>query len=113
MNKTNKCYESEDYYSCDVYEPYLNGMCYIFKRNIIEGVVIEHSNTWLIPMEDAHISYLVSNLRHEITDSPYFYYCTHYLKCNNSYTSDIERNLFIRRKLWPFLKADFVHDGEN
>ncbi|KII69193.1 Beta-1,3-galactosyltransferase 1 [Thelohanellus kitauei] len=112
-NKSHKWYVSEDDHPGDVFKPYLSGSCYIFRRNIIHNVSLEHYRTSLIPMEDIHISYLVSNLGYNITNSPYFYYCTNYSQCNHSYAVQIGHDLFVRKMLYKFLKADVVHDGDD
>ncbi|KII72684.1 Beta-1,3-galactosyltransferase 1 [Thelohanellus kitauei] len=107
-NNTHKWFVDEKDYPGDIYNPYLNGPCYIMRRSIIRDVSIAHYNTTLIPMEDIHISYLVSGLGYDLTDSPHYYHCLHFIFCKNSYIVDVGRNLFRRNYIWKRLKKDFI-----
>ncbi|KII72682.1 Beta-1,3-galactosyltransferase 1 [Thelohanellus kitauei] len=112
-NKNNKWYVSEDDFSEDVYAPYLMGSCYIFRRSIIQNLTIAHYNTTLIPMEDVHISYLVTSLGYNLTNSPHYHHCINFLDCKNSYIVDMGRNMFRRNYLWGFLKGYVTYETEN
>ncbi|KII72686.1 Beta-1,3-galactosyltransferase 1 [Thelohanellus kitauei] len=105
-DNTHKWFVGEDDYPSSIYSPYLKGSCYIMRRSIIKNVSIAHYNTTLIPMEDIHISYLVSGLGYELTNSPHYYHCLHFILCKNSYIVDVGRNLFRRNYIWKRIKED-------
>ncbi|KII64751.1 Beta-1,3-galactosyltransferase 1 [Thelohanellus kitauei] len=100
----NKWYVSERDYPNDVYEPFLLGFCYIFRRNIIQELTMAHYNSSLILMEDIHISYLVTSLGYNLTHSPDFQYCTDLITCQKSFLMDIGRDLRKRNLFWTILK---------
>ncbi|KAF0990677.1 hypothetical protein HZS_4186 [Henneguya salminicola] len=96
-NKNHKWYVGKSSHSNSYYEPYVNGACYILRRNIIDSVVKRHYTVPLIPMEDIHISYLVTGLGYKLTDSKLFIYCSGNSKCTDSFIVDIGRNIQKRR----------------
>ncbi|KII71732.1 Beta-1,3-galactosyltransferase 1 [Thelohanellus kitauei] len=112
-DKMHKWYVSEEDYPYGVYDPYMMGSCYILRRSIIQNVSIAHYHTPMIPMEDIHISYLVSGLGYNLTNSHRYFYCINIFSCQNSYIIDISRDLHKRKSLFRNLQADVVHDGDD
>ncbi|KAF1741571.1 hypothetical protein MXB_3196, partial [Myxobolus squamalis] len=88
-----KWYVSKEDYPYDVYKPYVLGSCYIFRRSILNTIIRRHYKVPLIPMEDIHISYLVTESGYNLTDLRSLYYCYMADGCKNSLIIDIGRNL--------------------
>ncbi|KII64985.1 Beta-1,3-galactosyltransferase 1 [Thelohanellus kitauei] len=94
-----KWYVSDLDYPGDVYKPYVLGFSELFRRNIIEILAAQHYKTRLIPMEDIHISYLVTKLGYNLTNEPRFHYCINHKHCLNRFVVDIGKNVERRNKI--------------
>ncbi|KAF1744172.1 hypothetical protein MXB_4400 [Myxobolus squamalis] len=108
-DSSNKWYVSKEDYPSKYYKPYLMGSCYIFRRTIIDTIAKKHYTVPLIPMEDIHVSYLVTGSGYYLSDSRHFYHCNSFYQCKDSYIVDMGRNLFRRKYIMSRFKQDFAY----
>lgn len=102
-----KWYVSKEDYPGNIFKPYLMGACYVFRRNIIEKIFQKHYVVKSIPMEDIHISYLVSKSGYKITDSYKLYHCKNFNDCKDSLILDMGRNIFRRKYILKIYQKEY------
>ncbi|KAF1741353.1 hypothetical protein MXB_4707 [Myxobolus squamalis] len=106
-NVNHKWYVSKEDYPYDFYKPYMQGFCYIFRRSILNTITKRHYTVPLIPMEDIHISYLVTESGYNLSDAKFLRYCTNFHGCKDSHSIDIGRNLLRRKYILNLHKKEY------
>ncbi|KAF0985541.1 hypothetical protein HZS_1540, partial [Henneguya salminicola] len=84
-DKTHKWYVDPIFFPTNVFDDYLNGACYVLRRNIVNSLVKKHYMIPLIPIEDVHISHIVTKLGYKLTNSDRFHHCVENIQCKNSF----------------------------
>lgn len=101
-----KWYVSETEYPANVFKPFLNGACYVLNRSIINDIVEKHYSLKTIPIENIHISYLVTESGYSLSNSNYIWQCIK-ADCEKSYVIDIGRDSFLRKILLDKYRKEY------